>query len=153
MLHTIAHATMHEIWLWLWFLLGMSTYWMKRAYYGVNPPAPIANSYVHWIQRSWVPLLVRAFIDSMFFWVLFTPGVADKALSAVGWSEYAWMVEIITQFAPVAGLFGHVVDSVVDFAVTKIPFIKDVLPQMPGPLVPPPPPPPLPPPAQAPANP
>lgn len=127
----------HELWLWLWFIVGMGLYWLKRAYYGINPPNPIATSYGNWFQRSWAPLLVRAFIDSMFFWLLFTPGVADKALTALGWESYAWVVQMITQFAPVAAAFGYTIDSNVDFFVTKIPFVKDVLPQMPGPLAPP----------------
>lgn len=122
----------HELWLWLWFLMGMLIYWLKRAYYGINPPNPVATSYGNYIQRSWAPLLVRMFIDSLGFWLLFTPGVADKALSGMGWTNYAWVVMMITQFAPVAALFGFVVDSVVDFAVTKIPYVKDILPQMPG---------------------
>ena len=121
--------------LWVWFLIGMSTYWLKRAYYGINPPNPVATNFTNYLQRSWAPLLIRSLIDSLAFWLLFTPGVADKALDAVGWSNYAWAVMMITQFAPVAAMFGFVVDSVVDFAVTKIPFGKDVLPQMPGPII------------------
>jgi hypothetical protein len=120
--------------LWLSFLTGMAVYWLKRAYYGINPPSPVATGYYNYLQRSWAPLLVRAFIDSVIFWLLFTPGLADKALGAIGWTNYAWVVMMITQFAPVAALFGFFVDSVVDFAVTKIPYIKDILPQMPGPL-------------------
>lgn len=124
----------HELWLWLWFILGMSIYWLKRAYYGINPPNPIATGYGHWIQRCFVPLLVRAFIDSIAFWLLFTPGITDKALAFLGWENYSWGVSMITQFAPVSWMFGFVVDSVVDFAVTKIPFVRDVIPQMPGAL-------------------
>lgn len=121
-------------WLWLSFGVGVFFYWLKRAYYGVNPPNPVATGYYNYLQRSWAPLLIRAAIDSAVFWLLFMPGLADKALGAIGWTNYAWVVTIITQFAPVAFFFGFFVDSVVDFAVTKIPFVKDVLPQMPGPL-------------------
>lgn len=127
----------HEIWLWAWFLIGMAMYWLKRAYYGVNPPNPIANNYLHWLQRSAVPLLVRAFIDSMFFWLLFTPGLTDKIISSFGWQDASWALDMVTQFPVFASCFGFMVDSVVDIAVTKIPFVKDVLPQMPGPLAPP----------------
>ena len=130
----MSHVAIHETWLWMWFLIGMLAYWLKRAYYGINPPNPIANGYLHWVQRSWAPLLIRAFIDSMAFWILFTPGVTDKALAAMGWTGYSWMISMITQFAVVSALFGYVADSVVDFSVTKVPFVKDVLPQMPGPL-------------------
>ena len=122
------------IWLWIAFLAGMTVYWLKRAYYGVNPPNPVATGFLNYVQRSWAPLLVRMAIDSAVFWLLFTPGLADKALASVGWANYSWVVTMITQFAPVAFFFGFFVDSVVDFAVTKVPFVKDVLPQMPGPL-------------------
>jgi hypothetical protein len=43
---------------------------------------------------------------------------------------------MITRFAFVAAMFGHTVDSLVDFGVSKIPGVNNVLPQMPGPLVP-----------------
>lgn len=124
----------HEFWLWTWFLIGMGTYWLKRAYYGINPPSPVATGFGNYIQRSWAPLFIRSLLDSLAFWLLFTPGVTDKALDAMGWTNDAWVVMMITQFAPCAALFGFVVDSIVDFAVTKIPFVKDVLPQMPGPI-------------------
>ena len=130
-------ASWHLVWLWLWFLLGMTTYWLKRAYYLVTGPNPVATNYKQFLQRCWIPLVVRGFIDSLFFWALFTPGFADKALAYLGWTSFAWGVTMITQFAPFAAAFGHAVDSVVDFAVSKLPWVRDVLPQMPGPLLPP----------------
>jgi|ERR1700733_4412958 len=124
----------HEIWLWLWFMLGMFTYWLKRAYYGINPPNPVATGYLNYVQRSWVPLLVRAFLESLIFWIMFTPGLADQVLGYFGWTSYASVVQLTTRNAPVAAVFGHTLDSITDFAVSKIPFINGMLPQMPGPL-------------------
>jgi hypothetical protein len=124
----------HLIWLWLWFFIGALMYWVKRAYYGVTPPNPVATSYAHYLQRSWAPLLVRFFVDSMIFWALFTPGFADKAVASLGWQSGGWVIGMVTQFAVFASIFGFFVDAVADIAVTKIPWIKDVLPQMPGPL-------------------
>lgn len=126
----------HELWLWLWFFIGAATYWLKRAYYLVTGPNPVANTYKQFLKRCWIPLVVRFFLDSLVFWALFTPGFADKALAYMGWSTFSWVVAMVTQFAVFASVFGHTVDSVLDFAVSKIPWIKDVLPQMPGPLVP-----------------
>lgn len=126
----------HLVWLWLWFFVGMASYWLKRAYYLVTGPNPVANTYRQFIERCWIPLLVRAFLESLIFWVLFTPGLADKALAYLGWTSYGWAVSLITQVAPVAAIFGHALDSVVDIAISKVPFVKDVLPQMPGPLQP-----------------
>lgn len=124
----------HLLWLWFWFFLGMGTYWLKRAFYLVTGPNPIANTYRQFLERCWIPLLVRAFLDSLVFWLLFTPGVVDKALTYLGWTDWSWAVTMITQFAPVAAVFGHTVDSVMDFLVSKVPFINTVLPQMPGPI-------------------
>lgn len=124
----------HLFWLWLWFFVGMFTYWMKRAYYLVTGPNPIASTYRQWWQRCWIPLLVRGFLDSLVFWALFTPGFADRILGYLGWTNFAWAVSMVTQFAVFAAVFGHAVDSVLDFAVSKIPWVKDILPQMPGPL-------------------
>ena len=124
----------HEAWVWLWFLLGMFTYWLKRAFYGINPPNPVATGYANYVQRAWAPLLVRAFLESLIFWILFTPGLADKLLGALGWTSYDWAVQTLTTVAPAAAIMGHAADSVMDMAVSKIPFVKDILPQMPGAL-------------------
>jgi hypothetical protein len=124
----------HTAWLWFWFYLGMITYWLKRSYYSINPPNPVATGYVNYVQRAWVPLLVRAFLESLIFWIMFTPGIADKVLAYFGWTSYGWAVSMITQVAPIAAVFGHTLDSVVDMAVSKIPFVNTILPQMPGAL-------------------
>jgi|SRR5580693_416080 hypothetical protein len=124
----------HIVWLWLWYLLGMGTYWLKRAYYGINPPNPVATGYLNYLQRAWVPLIVRAFLESMVFWIMFTPGMADRLLAALGWEGYGSAVQLVTQVPPIAAVFGHTLDSIMDMAVSKIPLINQVLPQMPGPL-------------------
>ena len=124
----------HLLWLWGWFFVGALMYWLKRAYFLVQPPNPVATGYVHFLQRAWAPLMVRFFADSMVFWMLFTPGFADKALSYLGWSSAAWVVSMVTQFAVFAAVFGFFVDSGIDIAIVKVPWIKDALPQMPGPL-------------------
>jgi hypothetical protein len=124
----------HLIWMWFWFLLGMTSYWLKRAYYGINPPNPVATGYWNYIQRAGVPLGVRAFLESLIFWVMFTPGLADKALASLGWTSYGWAVGVVTQVAPAAAFFGHALDSMIDMAISKIPFVNTILPQMPGPL-------------------
>jgi hypothetical protein len=124
----------HLLFLWLWFFVGAAMYWLKRAYYLVTGPNPIANNYTQFVQRCWIPLLVRFFLDSMVFWALFTPEFAGKALDYLGWANFSWVVMMVTQFAVFAAVFGHTVDSVMDFVVSKVPWVKDVLPQMPPPL-------------------
>lgn len=124
----------HTLWLWVWFFAGAMMYSLKRAYYLITGPNPVANSWGQFWQRCWVPLLVRFFLDSLVFWALFTPGAIDKGLDYLGWSTFSWAVTMVTQFAVFAATFGYTVDSVLDFAVSKAPFIRDFLPQMPGPL-------------------
>ena len=120
--------------MWICFAVGVFSYWLKRAYYGINPPNPVATGYVNWLQRSWAPLAVRALLESLLFWILFTPGIAESALAYLGWTEYKWVVTAVTQVPPIAILFGHSIDSIADMAVSKIPFINTILPQMPPPL-------------------
>lgn len=124
----------HLAWLWLWFYIGVILYVLKRAYYLVTGPNPIANSYRQFFQRCWLPLLVRIGLESGLFWLCFNSELISKALDYIGWLNYAGAVMTVTQFAPMAFFFGHAIDSIADFAVSKIPFVKDVLPQMPGPL-------------------
>lgn len=133
----------HEAWLWAWFIVGMGTYWLKRAYYLVTGPNPVANTYGQFWQRCWIPLLVRGFLESLIFWVMFDSQIADKALTALGWTSYDWAVKMVTSIAPIAALFGHTMDSLMDMAISKVPFINTILPQMPGPIKPCPPEPPV----------
>ena len=103
-----------HIWLWFWFTVGMAVYMLKRAYYLVTGPNPVANSYKQFVQRCWIPLLFNYVLK-------LTP----------------WSVQIhspIPQYAVVALFFGMGIDSIVDFAVTKIPWLNGWLPQMPGPI-------------------
>lgn len=126
----------HLLWLWLWFYVGMILYMAKRAYYLVTGPNPVANTYGQFIRRCWLPLLIRGALESGMFWICFYPELLASALNYMGWSNVASYVVIVTEFAPAAFFFGHAIDSLADFAVSKIPFIKDILPQMPGPINP-----------------
>lgn len=132
------HPNWHEVWLWFWFFFGAAMYWLKRAYYMINPPNPVANGYLHLLQRAWVPLTVRFFADSVLFWMLFTPGFADQAMHYLGWEKAEWAISMVTQFAVFATTFGFFSDGALDIAISKVPILKDVLPQMPGPLPQPP---------------
>lgn len=124
----------HEIWLWLWFSIGMGIYMLKRAYFLVTGPNPVANSYTQFVERCWIPLLVRTSVDAGIYWFCFTPQILDQGLTSIGWSKAAYVVAVVTQFAVCAFFFGLAVDSTVDLAVTKVPIVKDWLPQMPPPL-------------------
>jgi hypothetical protein len=122
---------MHLLWLWLWFLVGMAAYWLKRAYYGVSGINPVASSYGQWLSRCSVPLLVRALTDSVIFWLCFTPQLLTQGLNYFGWSSFSGVVGLVTQFAPISFLFGNFVDALADLVIDKVPFLKGWLPQMP----------------------
>lgn len=120
----------HELWLWLWFIFGMLIYMLKRAYYLVKGPNPVASTYSQFIVACWIPLLVRGVVDSGVFWLSFYPDFLNPVLSKFGlsWQLHSPMSDMP---AVIALFMGLAMDSIVDFAVTKIPFIKDWLPQMP----------------------
>jgi hypothetical protein len=128
--------TAHLLWMWVWFAVGVVLYWAKRAYYSITGPNPLATGYLQFFQRAFVPLMVRAAIDSMIFWMCFTPQLLSGGLTYIGWANFGWVVSIVTKFAPCAFFFGHTVDSIVDLAISKVPFFSGFLPQMPAPLQP-----------------
>ena len=125
----------HELWLWTAYLFGMCIYMLKRAYYLVKGPNPVANTYAQFVVACWIPLFVRAVVDSGVFWATFYPDIFNPLLTRLGltWQLHSPMSDMP---AVVALFVGLGMDSVVDFAVTKIPWIKDWLPQMPPPLSP-----------------
>ena len=126
------HFSIHLVWLWLWFVVGAVVYMLKRMYYLVTGPNPVANSYKEFWIKCWIPLLVRFVIDSGVYWLTFYPDVFNAAIKGMGFSFQ--LHSPVPQFGVVALFAGLSVDSIVDFAVTKIPYIKDWLPQMPPPL-------------------
>jgi hypothetical protein len=121
-----------HIWLWFWFTVGMAVYMLKRAYFLVTGPNPVAASYSQFIDRCWIPLLVRFAVDAGLYWITFYPDLFNYVLKLTPWS--AQLHSPIPQYAVVALFIGMGIDSIVDFAVTKIPWLKDLLPQMPAPL-------------------
>lgn len=125
----------HLLWLWLWFTVGIAVYMLKRAYYLVTGPNPVANSYTEFIGKCWIPLLVRGVVDAGIYWLTFYPDLFNAAIKSTGWNFQ--LHSPFPEYAVVALFFGLAVDSIVDFAVTKIPYVRDWLPQMPPPLKPP----------------
>jgi hypothetical protein len=124
---------MFHLWLWFWFSIGMGVYMLKRAYYLVTGPNPIANSYSQFIHRCWIPLLIRTAVDAGIYWLTFYPDLLNYVIKEfTPWS--AQLHSPIPQYAVVALFFGMGIDSIVDFAVSKIPWLNNLLPQMPGPL-------------------
>jgi hypothetical protein len=124
----------HLVWLWVWFFIGSFVYWIKRAYFLITGPNPIANNLEQFMERAWMPLLFRFAADSGIFWATFSPIVLSAMLHYLGWERFANSVDVVTQYGFFALFFGMGVDSAVDIGVTKIPLIKDFWPQMPGPL-------------------
>ena len=129
---------LHFAWEWFWFLLFALIFVSKRAFFGITGPSPVANNLKQYVYRAGVPVTVRLFLDSLIFWVMFFPQLAQSALRYFGWEEWAGTIAAITAYSPVAALFGYVVDSFADFGIgtlaKRIPFLGELWPQMPGPL-------------------
>ena len=83
-------------------------------------------------RRAELPLLVRAVVDSGLYWLAFYPDLFNGALKYLGMDFQ--LHSAIPEFGVVSLFAGLFVDSLVDFAVTKLPYVKDWLPQMPAPL-------------------
>jgi hypothetical protein len=125
-------------WLWFWFLFGSMIYMLKRGFYLIKGPNPVANSFEQFLEAAWLPLLFRLVVDSMIYWAMFTPQIAQAALQYLGFQKFSGIVAVITKFAVCSLGFGLIVDSLVDWGIgtvlSKIPFLKDWWPQMPAPL-------------------
>jgi len=121
-------------WLWMWYAVGAFVYMLKRAYYLVTGPNPIADSYKQFFQRCWIPLLVRFVVDSGFYWMMFYPEILNPLLGYVGIS-FQIHSPMSKMPGPVALFVGLGIDSAVDMAISKIPILKDWLPQMPPPPI------------------
>lgn len=126
--------TVHLLWMWVWYVIGSLAYALKRAYYLVTGPNPIANDYTQFIKRCWAPLVVRFIADSGIYWATFTPFALQSMLAWLGWTKFSDSIAAVSNYGFFALFFGLGIDSIVDFSVTKIPWLKDWWPQMPGPL-------------------
>jgi hypothetical protein len=130
----------HLTYLWAWFFIGMFLFMLKRAYWGLlpGPSGQMGTSYSNYFARCWVPLLIRAFWDSLIFWACFTPQLLSAGLAFLGWGSMSGVVGVITKFAVCAAAFGYMADSILDtIAATigkKIPFLNTILPPLPPPL-------------------
>lgn len=120
------------MWLWLWFIIGELIYWLKRGYYLINGPNPIANNFNQFIDRCWPPLLVRGVVGAGVYWATFYPEIVSDTLNFFHWNLQ--FHSPLPHYAVVALFFGLGVDNGLDFALSKIPYLKDWLPQMPAPL-------------------
>jgi hypothetical protein len=125
-------VTLSLLWLWLWFIIGELVYILKRAYYLITGPNPVANDYKQFLDRCWAPLLVRGITGAGVYWATFYPEVLSDGLKLAGlnWAFHSQ----IPHYAVVAFFFGLGMDSLLDFALSKIPYLRDWLPQMPPPL-------------------
>ena len=132
----------HQLWLWAWFILGTLTYMLQRAYFLRSPrnPRRIANSYAELLQVAGVPMFTRFVFDCAIYWMFLTPTLAVKIFTTIHFDKWAWAISVIGEFGAMALFSGLVVDVVLDFGIStvanKIPFVKDIVPQMPPPLDP-----------------
>jgi hypothetical protein len=130
--------TLTLVWLWFWFIFGSTIYMVKRGFYLIKGPNPVANNLKQFISVAWLPLLFRFVVDSMIYWAFFTPEIVQAGLSYLGMQKFAGIIAVITHFAVCSLGFGLIVDSMVDWGIgtviSRIPFLKDWWAQMPAPL-------------------
>jgi hypothetical protein len=124
----------HLLWLWLLFFFGSLMYMVKRAFYLITGPNPVANNVKDFIKVAGVPLAFRFVVDSAFYWALFYPDLINPVLTKLGIS-----FQIHSSMASLPGfvalLIGLGIDPMADWfigtVVSKIPLLKDWWPQMP----------------------
>lgn len=128
------HANWHTVLTWVVFLFGCGVYMLKRAYFLVKGPNPVANTYKEFIIVCWIPLFVRLVEDSIIFGIVFIPDALAKLLGYLGWQSWEAALLLVTQYSIFALAFGLFSDAILDILVTKVPGLKDWQPQMPPPL-------------------
>ncbi len=132
------HHSHHHLWLWLWFGVGALAYIVKRAFYMITGPNPVANNAEQYIRVAGIPIAYRLLVDSGFYWACFSPLLLQNMLRFFGWQAGANVIGVVTDYGVCALMFGLTVDSGMDWAIPtvigKLPFLKDWWPQMPGPM-------------------
>lgn len=123
----------HDLGLGLLYLAGESTYIAMRAHFMVKGPRPVATSYLGFLKVAWGPLIFRIGAENALFWTAQNPYLAESLLKAMGWEFLAFYCTLL-RFYPIAYGAGLCGDVIMDFAVVKVPYLKDVWPQMPPPL-------------------
>jgi len=96
---------------------------------GNDPNVP---KWPRYFTEYWIPLTTRAAIETAIFALLFNAEILKQGLEAIGWTNWAWATMMVTQFLPVAFLFGLSVDPIMEKIVNKLgallPFNVPVIP-------------------------
>lgn len=119
--------------LWICFILGQLLYILKRAYYSVNGPnTPVTekiNTYKMFLISYWIPLFVRGVLGVFIFWVvMFYPDLFTKITQYLGLNINL----TIPKVPPVAFLLGLGSDFILDWIVSKVPFLQGTIPDVGG---------------------
>jgi len=117
--------TTYTFCLWLLFLLGHALHVLKRA--SLSKPSPLSGTRTHldWLRANAVNLAIRLLVNAAAFsyWIAH-PQIGARLASAFG-------IPLDLSLAPspaAAAMFGLAGDTLVDWAVAKVPALQKEIP-------------------------
>jgi hypothetical protein len=115
--------------LWILFGMGHGLHVLKRSSLSAKSGLSGTKTRTEWLKTNIVNLMVRAFVNAAAFsyWISH-PGIATHIAGSLG-------VPVDLTLEPghaTAAMFGLCGDSMVDWAVAKVPFLQKEVPPVPG---------------------
>lgn len=110
----------HTVLMYLSFGLGVLLWWLNKADDRARGNDPNVTKWWMYFTAYWIPLLTRGVAGLALFALIFKVEVLSKLLALVGWSSWAESATMVTQFAPLAGIFGFAVDPVLDKVLGRL---------------------------------
>jgi len=115
----------NDIWIWLLYASGQMVHILKRAGMAVRSRTNSIHSRLEFILFFWDSLLVRVVLCVGLFWVVLSNPRALAALLSLVGVDLAIEVPVSRGTALI---FGYFADSILDWLVSKIPWLERELP-------------------------
>ena len=111
--------------IWVLYLLGQFVHILKRAGMAVRSKSNCIRSRIEFIAFNWDVLLIRVVLCAGLFWVLVTN---PRGLTRIFMLLGAGITADISVDFGTALIFGYFADSILDWVVSRIPFLQKELP-------------------------